>query len=349
MISQNLGEFFANSITGLKKIKEHSETRIEFYSTYGVFEDYSPAALESFPIYSPYVNFEDNNIIRRCLKLENDTLVSCTEDEHTLVHNWIIEYFNNTSDFPEIYLPCFNPNDNNLYQGVLSITDIKAKGFFFTTVECEYPVAKYDILEDKWIEVVMTMWDDGTYILNPDGYCDRCVKFLSQKEKDKLPPFPVGYENSPFIKFDFVTETWKDSRTLDDLKESYYQTVNSRFNDLLTELSNYYLNTGYNGAAKLFNITLDTSNNENELYKLGVTEVSKVFGFSNDIKITNDFSEEELIKMYSDACALVNGQRDAWLNLPKKLLNSSRYNLSTNDGWDKIIDKFSKWFNSVHD
>ena len=348
MISQNLGEFFASSISGLKKLTERNEARIEMYSSYGVFEDYSAAALESFPIYSSYVNFEDNDIVRRCLKMENDTLVACSEDEHTAVHNWIVNYFNSTSDYPEIYLPCFNPDDNNLYQGVLSISDIKERGFFFTTVECEYPVAKYDILEDKWIEVVMTMWDDGTYILHPDGYCDRCVKFFSQEEKDKLPPFPVGYENSPFIKYDFATESWKDSRTLNDLKESYYQAVNNRFNDLLNELSNYYLNTGYNGAAKLFNLTLESNTSRNEIYDTGVTEVSKVFGFVNNIVITEDFSEEELIKMYQDACSLVSGQRDAWLNLPKKLLNSSRYNLSTNAGWDKITDKFSAWFDSVH-
>ena len=352
MINQELGYFFSAAITGLKKIKEHTETKIEFYSKYGVFEDFSKEAVISFPLSEEYVNYEDNDIIRRCLKIDDENaLVVCTEEEFMKVHDWIISYFNNLKDYPDIVLPCYDPNDNNLYQGNLNLTTIKEKGFHFTTVECDYPVARYDEYEDIWTEIVMTLWDDGTYILNPDGYCDRCVKFLSQEEKDKLPDFPEGYNynNAYFFKYDFTTESWRDSRTLDELKNNFYDTVNGRFDDLLEDTARYYLKTGYTSSSKVLNIISDPITKDNEYYNYGVAEVSKVFNFSTDITITEDFSMDELKEMYFTASSLINGQRDAWLNLPNKLYTSSRYNLATNAGWDKITDKFTTWFSDMYD
>lgn len=352
MITQEVGEFFSNTITGLQVVSmEGGSTKVIMYSTYGAFEDDTIDTIESFPVKDIIsVNYEDNKLLHRGRKITKEKeAVDLSEDEMLYIKNWIKEYFTKEGSYPDIYVSAYDPNDHNLYQGNLLLSEVKKNNFFFTTVPCEYSVAKYDELEDKWEEVVTIIQENGYVIHRPDSYCVKCVIFLTQEELDNYPTIPEDLFYSPYLRWDFVKENWKDARTIKDCKENYINTITERFNSLLDEQARYYLNISYGNASRVLTYIVNNYQNQDN-YNYGVQCVIDEFKVRGELDVTPDFSDEFLVEQYLASSKVISGQRDAWLALPNKIMNTTaKYNLSIPHGWDRLLDKFEEWYKKVYE
>lgn len=350
MINQDIGEFFAGTITGLYYNNEpSSEPKITLYSSYGAFEDTTEEALSSFPIKdSTRVSYEDNSLLHRGRKFSNGDFIDLDEDDMFNIKRWIKDYFNSGSSYPDIYVSAYDPNDHNLYQGNMLLSEVKEKNLYFTTIPCDYPVAKYDELEDKWEKVVTIIQEDGYVVHNPDSYCVKCVVFLTQEELDKYPPIPESLMYSPYLRWDFTKENWKDSRSIRDCRENYISTVTDKFNALMDEQARYYLGINYGSPSRVINYLANKSS-DNTNYNYGVECVVNEFKIRGELDPTPEFNDVFLLEKYLESVDIIAGQRDAWLALPNKLMQTTaRYNLTVTSGWDLLLDRFHKWCDKIY-
>lgn len=347
MINQDVGHFFSKTVYGLRYNKVFNKSALEIFTNYGTFQD---EEADVFAITdATYVECELNNDFRRGYKIVNDDTVSLTANELSSIENWLINYFNGSNNYPDISLPAYDPNDNNLFQGYLSLSEIKKNNYYFTTVGCPYSLAKYNELEDTWINIKAIIRSDGSYVLDPDSYCEQCVLFLTEEEWEKIAPIHKSIDDIPFyyLRYDFVTNDWKDIRTPKDLSEEYALLVKARFSYAISSEADYYFGTDNQYAASLSqsaNIAVDyTSDN----YKNGVKSVAELFGVSPDVQHEEDFTREFYEEMFKQAREHLEGQRDLWLALPNKL-KSEFYDLTTTQGWLNLIDRFRSWFESTY-
>lgn len=347
MINQDVGHFFSKSVYGLRYTKSFSKGTLEIYTNYGTFED---SDIEVFPIEeASYVECELNNSFRRGYKNVNLDTIDLTFEELSLIESWLATYFTGEGNYPDIVLPAYDPNDNNLLQGNLLLSEIKKNNYYFTTTPCDYSLARYNELDDTWTAIKAIIRDDGSYTVDPDGYCERCVLFLTEEEWIAFPPPDVEDPEIPaiYIRYNFSKEKWEDIRTPEELREEYLLFVNSRFSYAISSAADFYFGTDNQYAVSLSqsaNIKIDYTSDH---YKAGTQAIADLFGVSSSIEHQEDFSKEFYEEAFKQAREYIEGQRDLWLNLPNRL-QSEFYDLNTQIGWFRLIDKFRDWFESVY-
>lgn len=349
MIDQDISKFFSKSVYGLRYTQTFQQGTLEIYTHYGTFVDTDNH--DPFPIENvSYVECELNNNFRRGYKTIGIDNIDLTFEELLKIEDWLTTYFIGENNYPDIAFSAYDPKDHNLFQGNMLLSEIKENNFYFTTIPCPYSVAKYNELDDTWIEIKAIIRDDGSYVLDPDGYCDKCVLFLTNEEWEVLPP-PEG-ANDPeaalyYIRYDFTTESWKDIRTPEDFRTEYEVLVKGRFGYLISSTADYYFGTDNQYAASLSqtsNIKIDYTS---ENYKSGAQSIADLFGVSSDIVHEEDFSKEFYEESFKQAREHLEGQRDLWLQLPDRI-NSSFYDLSTKEGWLNLINKFRVWVEEIY-
>lgn len=346
MLDQNIGKFFSDTVYGLRYSSQYSKNTLEIFSTYGVF--IYEGNFEEFPITDKnmtYVECEINSTFQRGYKTIDADNFELSVEELTKIIFWISDYFSK-NDIPDINLYCYDPNDNNLYQGYLPYSTIKENNYRFTNVLCEYAVAKYDELSDEWVEIYVIIREDGSYVINPDGYCNACVLFLSKKEWENLPPVPNEYD--PHLRYNFVTKSWEDTRTVEELTELYRLTVEQSFDSALESNAKYYYQIQTNYGKLLIHtlgIEIDTTS---ENYNYGKQSVADLFNVTTDVASEEDFTKEFYNEQIKKSSEVIEGQKVMWLSLPSKIRHSVKYDTTTTDGWKRLISEFVSWFNRTY-
>ena len=353
MIDQELSKFFGDSIYGLRMYND-TNPKFEFYSTFGDFTDFE--YYEDFPIHDViFVEYETNaGVGKGYKKLTSGTTANLTENEVEAIRLWCVTYFDKQTSYPDISVYSYDPENNYLYQGMMPISEVKSKNYRFTTVRCDYPVAKYDELDDTWIKVKALIHTDGSYAVDPDGYCEQCVIFLSEEEWEALPP---PKENVYYYRWDFTKEEWYDSRTIESMQAQYESSVNGRLNGVIDDNASYYLGITYSGTLSLLEVLYNNKSeqvnlvsNANDLYGYGTDSVLKsIEELPNDTKVTKqeDFDKKFLLEQFLNTLSVIQGQKDAWLQLPEKL--KDKYDFSVPTTWDMLIKKFDNWYLKVYE
>ena len=138
----------------------------------------------------------------------------------------------------EMDLPfsCYDPNKSNLYMGSMPISEAKAKGYISVNMDCTTPVSKYNSTLYRWDTVKIIIMDDGSYIQDPSGVCDKCQLFLTEEEW-KVFPKPTVIDPNAVLRYDFEDGTWIDIRTATDILRQYQNNVTSIL--LHVELTKY--------------------------------------------------------------------------------------------------------------
>lgn len=348
MINQDIGHFFSKTVYGLRYTLNFNKSAFEIFTNYGTFQD-EESTLEFAIPNATYVECELNNDFRRGYKIVNGDTLDLSVEELSNIEKWLVTYFNEENSYPDIVLSAYDPNDNNLFQGNLLLSEIKKNNFYFTTVSCPYSLAKYDEIDDIWINVKAIIRSDGSYVVDPDSYCDQCVLFLTEEEWLKLPPPDEDKDGIPhyYLRYDFVNNTWKDTRTVKDLKEEYALLVKSRFGYAISSEADYYFGTDNQYASALSqtaNIKVDYTSDH---YKNGAKLIAELFGVNSTIEHEEDFSKEFYEEMFKQAREHLEGQRDLWLALPNRI-KSEFYDLNTLQGWLNLIDRFRTWFDTTY-
>ena len=117
-----------------------------------------------------------------------------------------IENFLTTEDYPvHAY------NEKNIYVGHISRLKAENRNYKYTiTNKPQYPVSKW--VDDHWEKVVAIIMNDGTLRKNPDGYCDNCDLFFTEKEWTFIPSQPT-----PWHIYDAAHSEWVDPRNIEDV------------------------------------------------------------------------------------------------------------------------------------
>ncbi|WP_337430554.1 hypothetical protein [Bilophila sp.] len=104
--------------------------------------------------------------------------------------------------------------DSGLYRGTMLKSKAGEKGFSHILGDMpDHPVSKR--VGDAWERVAAVIRSDGSYVLMPASVCDACVVFLTATEWEAHSKPSRSTE-----RWDFATETWKDSRTVEQAKKS---------------------------------------------------------------------------------------------------------------------------------
>ncbi len=135
--------------------------------------------------------------------------VALTEEEIAACRAYCDGYLEN-GDYPvQAY-----ETENGLYRGVMLKSEAGEKGYSYLIGNLpDHPVSKWT--GDAWERVAAVIRSDGSYVLMPASICDACVLFFTESEWAEHSK-PVRSTE----KWDFATETWKDSRTVEQAKKS---------------------------------------------------------------------------------------------------------------------------------
>jgi len=113
-----------------------------------------------------------------------------------------LEFCKTFKDEWDYYVYAYN-SDNIFSEKVLKSEAIENKTPY-SLLEPKYPVSRWN--GKKWEEIKIIVKDDGTLVINPDTYCDRCVKFLSKSDIDKVPH--ILDFNDEYHRWDIDAEDW---------------------------------------------------------------------------------------------------------------------------------------------
>ena len=245
-------------------------------------------------------------------ELDFVTNIPCYDNITNIIY---IKSFNEIEK--EALIPIKLPNNINNLTGVLK--------YFPITKEVD--VAKYAIT------------DDGRIAYNITDTCGSCVLYLTEKEYSVFPKPDERYK--AYQRYDFISGTWKDCRSLEDLKKEYYKLLEHEFNSIIKENAKFYLNNDieYNTFTDVTSITEQQSNVEDSAIAL-----LKAFKMTDDNSAMNaciNVESDNLIS-YKKANGVAYGQYLVWKNYP--VLKA----LSTREDYIKLMNDFSKWIHDVY-
>jgi len=154
-----------------------------------------------------------------------------TEDEIKEVEAYCISFLD-TADY-QVW--AYEP-DTLFYTGPM-LKSIAIKKNYKYTIKSgpKYEASRYDPDTESWIQLRATILDDGTLNVNPNYICDRCVLGLTDEEFNKFPRRPKDT-----YKWDFQTESWKDTRDLDETKYKAKLAVKSLIEAVRWKVSGQY-------------------------------------------------------------------------------------------------------------
>ena len=239
-------------------------------------------------------------------------------------------------------LPCYDNITGVVYKK--SFNDIEKEELIPFKLPDEYRhlsgLLKYFPSEKKLDVIKYAITDDGRIAYNIEDTCTSCVLYLTEEEYKTFPKPDERYK--AYQRYDFVSGTWKDIRTIEDLKKEYYKLIEFEFNCIIKENAKFYLNDDieYNTFTDVTSITEQQSN-----VKESAKDLIKSFGLDDiDNKAMSsyiDIESDNLIS-YKKANGVVYGQYLVWKNYPTLKAFTRR------EDYLKLMNKFSTWIHNVY-
>lgn len=135
--------------------------------------------------------------------------IPLTEEEQLICRTYCDDYLEN-GDYPvQTY-----ETESGLYRGIMLKSSALEKGYSYVLGNTpDHPISKYQ--DNTWKRIVAVIRSNGSYVLMPSSVCDACVVFLTAEEWDA---YPKPSRNTEI--WDFSSESWKDSRTVEEARTS---------------------------------------------------------------------------------------------------------------------------------
>jgi len=199
---------------------------------------------------------------------------------------------------------------------------------------------KYFPVEKKVDTIKYAITDDGRITYNVQDTCASCIIYLTEEEYKVFPKPDERYK--AYQRYDFTTGTWKDKRSLEDIKAEYFRLLEFEFNSIIKENAKFYLNDDieYNTFTDVTSLTEQMSNvNES------ANDLIKSFNLNdkdlNAMKSYINIESDNLIS-YKKANGVVYGHYLVWKNYPISMA------LTTKEDYLKLMDNFEKWLHNVY-
>lgn len=142
-------------------------------------------------------------------KVVDGEQITLTEEEQAACRAYCDGYLEN-GDYPvQTY-----EQESGLYRGVMLKSEAGEKGYAYLIGNMpDHPVSKWT--GSAWERIAAVIRSDGSYALMPSAVCDACVVFLTAEEWEAHSKPSRSTE-----RWDFSSESWKDSRTLEQARAS---------------------------------------------------------------------------------------------------------------------------------
>lgn len=327
-----------------------------------IYTDRGPFIISNFDISElefdchGFLHFEPSmNIYQRHKNDQGLEAVNLTPKEIELVTNYITNLLE--SEQLDLPFPAYERVLDNLYQGVYPLSEIKQNNWGYTYIPCDYPVASYNETTNEWERIKTIIREDGSYIIDPDTYCDLCVKFITEKEWETFTKPPTDNPRA-HIAWDFITETWVDKRTPEEAANSYYVQVKQIFESLRSQEAEYFFNiqgysvTGFQNYFQMYEERIQSDDNVDYAEITADAEASiykTVFDTTVDTMAPKNVDDMKFnITQYRIACNIIGGQEDAWRNIPDIQKNNGSCMYDKVSHWDALQDKFNEWITKVY-
>ena len=200
-------------------------------------------------------------------------------------------------------------------------------------------VLKYFPSTREVSEAKYAITDDGRLAYNITDVCSSCLLYLTEEEFKTFPKPDERYK--AYQRYDFRSNTWKDSRSVDDIIKEYHRLIDFEFNNLIKENAKFYLNNDIEYST--FSDVTSLSE-QIDYVKDSTIELLKSFHMDDDVDAMNACTnvESDNLISYKKANSVVYGHYLVWKNYP--LLKA----LSSREDYLKLMDKFEEWLHKVY-
>ena len=131
-----------------------------------------------------------------------------TEEEIEACKKFCKEFLEKGDYFVEAY-----EKDSRLYKGRMLKSAVHEQHYGYALVAPLNPVSKWT--GEKWERIAAVIRSDGSYVTMPEYICDACVLFFTESEWAEHSKPSRNTEQ-----WDFASETWKDSRTVEQARSA---------------------------------------------------------------------------------------------------------------------------------
>lgn len=137
------------------------------------------------------------------------------------------EFAGTLPEFLEMPFTAYDPERDNIYVGEMSIKEARNAGYVCTAAQLDHPASKFDVTKSAWTRVKAVITDEGALVLDPSGFCDRCVLFMDEAEWSVFPHPDEELISMGVLRYNFSTSTWDDTRNSTDLLDSLRMKIHS--------------------------------------------------------------------------------------------------------------------------
>lgn len=109
-------------------------------------------------------------------------------------------------------------NNQNIFTKYIKKSEAISNKYLYTTIKPLYSVSKWNT--SKWEEVKLIVKEDGSIIINPSEFCDRCVLFFTENELKN---------NTEITKYNDKYHRW-------DIENNKWIIIGNEFDDLYKEI-----------------------------------------------------------------------------------------------------------------
>ena len=167
------------------------------------------------------------------------------------------EYCKNFIDNHDFFVYIYNKN--NIYTRKMLKSEAIKLNLSYTFIKPIFPLSKWK--DDHWEEVKIIIKDDGSVIHNPVNYCDQCVYFITENEKNQYPN--IDKYNDVYHKYNVELKDWFVPENELDIRNKYLEyrlhkiydikRWKNVFNKYIPEYERQYWNIEQNEALKYKN------------------------------------------------------------------------------------------------
>ena len=337
---------------------------VESTNTQYMFDDFSKIKLpfECHGFLEYYRETDSGRLNRLDIDKNEIYTDDLTDDEKELLKQWFV-LFVTENDF---LVQTYSLEDPTKYvnKDIIKISEAKKQNLGYCAKKCPVPVGKFFADTYEWKTVKIIIREDGSLVADPASYCNLCYIFLTQGEWDVFPQPPTKYDSRFDMRYDFVSNTFKDMRTPENAKLFVENAIEARFNMLKTKILSDLFPSGLTDYQAILDWNLKAAAARALVYESG-SYIADYFQnvLDSQIKVETDIlgqqhttttaletaqSVIETDKEYQKAMAKFAGYKAFWMNAIETMSSLSGTAITTEYCYD-VHDKFVDWYNLEYD